>query len=446
MRNLQSLLIFFFAVILWLISAADITPSFAKNIRIAQHRPYFPASPRTGKFDRNNFLTKIRTIDFTKPLKPCWSFLSNKIEADKIASDNGFGMDTGEYLFLPFFDGKVSAIDTSEAERIWETDLGGKIISNLSSDDKNLYVLSEVLYDENAKNNNDNIPKVIIRSLNKKSGLTEWQTNLKLTDFVNVEKAAKETDRKKDKKEEITENETNENCRMAIFKTSLIIYGENGSVISVNKNNGELLWRKNYESLFPDGSLLTNDHLILKTSEKILIISAETGDLIESFKQPEEMTNILYQPDKRRIIYSDDKGTVYFGILRNGTAPVIRKFRNGAEITNISLTRRGLLISSLDNFLYMLSEDNGELIWKRRLGGRISFKPLVEGDYAIVINTSEPVASVVELSTGKIVNKIFLENGDVFTGKPLKSGNKLLLTTQRGIFAFSDSNCPSSSE
>jgi hypothetical protein len=53
------------------------------------------------------------------------------------------------------------------------------------------------------------------------------------------------------------------------------------------------------------------------------------------------------------------------------------KLRNGAEISSVTPTAEGLLISSFDNFIYLISENGGKPLWKKRLSGRITAAPLI---------------------------------------------------------------------
>ena len=481
MDNLQSLRIVFLCAFLWLVLTGDSSTVFGKiigkinrivrPIPIAQKRfnRTSPLSPQMPKSAGSDSTAEKKAFDFTRPLKQCWFFADSKIEANKIASDNEARINSvnlsnnkneksaNQYLFIPFSDGKISAVDIFTAEKVWESDLGGRIASNLASDTENIYLISKVSYRENPiKKTTENVQSekninpfhFALRSLNKKSGLTEWQTNLDFTDAGGKEetksKSAEKTEKTGKIMGKITAEEAMENCRTMIAGSSLIVYCNGGFVFSVDKNRGNFQWRRRYDFLFPSNSVTAGDYLIANSSEEFFIVSADTGEIVESFKRLKKstkITSVFYQPDKKRIIYGDDKGTVSTVAPRDGTASDDWKVRSGAEIADISLTTRGFLVSSLDNFLYMFAESDGELIWKKRLAGRIAFRPFVEGDYAAVTNSAEPIASVVDLQTGKTVNKIILENGDVFTGAPLKTGNRLLLTTQRGIFAFADDGC-----
>ncbi len=110
-------------------------------------------------------------------------------------------------------------------------------------------------------------------------------------------------------------------------------------------------------------------------------------------------------------------------------------------MSNISITSEGLLITSLDNFAYLISAEKGNLKWKKRLAGRISDKSLVLDNYALITTTAKPTISVVELSTGKSINEIILEDEDFVTANPIKIRNKIIVPTSKGLYSFSPKEC-----
>ncbi len=95
----------------------------------------------------------------------------------------------------------------------------------------------------------------------------------------------------------------------------------------------------------------------------------------------------------------------------------------------------------LDNFAYLISAEKGNLIWKKRLAGRISEKSLILDNYALVTTIAEPTISVVELSTGRLINKIVLEDENFVTANLIKVRNKIIVPTLKGLYAFSSSGC-----
>ncbi len=75
------------------------------------------------------------------------------------------------------------------------------------------------------------------------------------------------------------------------------------------------------------------------------------------------------------------------------------------------------------------------------MAGRISDKSLVLDNYALITTTAKPTISVVELSTGKSINEIILEDEDFVTANPIKIRNKIIVPTSKGLYAFSPKEC-----
>jgi len=391
-------------------------------------------------FPKNENIQSIRTsvetttVDFTTPFKNCWNISDSKILSNKIASDN-----TGS-LVVSFLSGKISlinTINTFSGEKIWESDLGGEIISVPYIENENIYVITKPTFNLNTVGTGDiandtRANYLTLRSLNKESGITNWQTKI-LTGNISGSESGWEL--------------------LHIFKSSLLVFNNKGTISAFNTDNGEPLWSIENKILFLTSPFFVDDRAIFAASDgQIIFVSLLDGSIIKRvYADDERYTAIYYDKERENVILGGQKGDILLINIRDvgiGDKPekkkkakVKWKFRNGAEVTDISLTTKGILASSLDNFIYLISDDNGELIWKRRLNGRISAKPLVLDDYAVVTTVAEPVASIIDLDNGRLVNKITLTNDNFFIERPILIEKKLMLTTQQGVFAFSSGEC-----
>src|ERR1051325_12052618 len=75
------------------------------------------------------------------------------------------------------------------------------------------------------------------------------------------------------------------------------------------------------------------------------------------------------------------------------------RVRTGAAIQAVLAGEKWVLATSLDNFVYCLSPQNGVKIWKRQLAGRVTAPPLVlrnqvllaplVGDEGVVLNLED---------------------------------------------------------
>jgi hypothetical protein len=78
------------------------------------------------------------------------------------------------------------------------------------------------------------------------------------------------------------------------------------------------------------------------------------------------------------------------------------------------------------------------------LSGRISAAPEIKNEYFIITSVDDREAQIIELNSGKSVNKVILEEYDYFTGEPSQANNLFIYPTSKGIlgFALGAEGCP----
>jgi hypothetical protein len=95
----------------------------------------------------------------------------------------------------------------------------------------------------------------------------------------------------------------------------------------------------------------------------------------------------------------------------------------------------GLLVASLDNFVYLYSL-NGTRLWKRQLSGRISSQPFTTTEGALFTPLSSSAAVVLGLADGRPVNSLPTEDELTTSAAPIAIGDAVFVTTQHGLLAF----------
>jgi outer membrane protein assembly factor BamB len=372
----------------------------------------------------------VQEFNLSYPFKLCWNSKSKEKVNSTAASDNI------NYFFYSNASGIIKSLNSESGEKRWETDLGGEIVSTPYIDGENLYIVSKPkenqneLLTDNKVSSDDNEKNIIIRSLSITSGVTIWQTNLKT-------------------------NLNPEQIFLYIHKSTLLIADKNGNLHSIYKNDGIYNWQKTLGVKLSAPPYFYADKAILGTFEKqLIILSLGEGETYKKIELRIIPTAVSFNTNDDTLIVGDQKGIVLsikmekiekidFEISKKEKNKKDKswQFRLGAEVSNINFTSRGLLITSLDNFVYLISVEKGNLIWKRRLAGRISEKSLVFDNYAFITTIAEPTISIVELSTGRLINKIILEDENFVTADPIKIQNKIIVPTLKGLYAFSPSEC-----
>ncbi len=339
-----------------------------------------------------------RTLQNSVPIfNKCWFYSSGESEITTLASDNDSS------LYLSSLDGNLVAINTDTIGKLWESSLGGNIVSVILVDKENIYIVARKPDESVSEKEN-----LVLYSLDKLTGITRWQF------------------------------ETAQSSKAYLYDTdnSVAIILTSGIIYSLAKGDGQLLWMSSLESNLSARPLKKTTEIILGTvNKKITYLSLKDGKTLQKFEVNEPSAVFTEDANENNLVIGDRKGKVWS--LNKKKRKQIWNLRQGAEISNLLLTAQGLLICSFDNFVYLVSETNGKLIWKRRLPGRVAAEPQIKNSNIIISSIDEPAAFVLELSSGKLVNKITLEGDDFFTGESVQIKNLLVYTTRRGIFAYS---------
>ena len=344
------------------------------------------------------------------PFRFCWSYQTGIKVTSIVASDNS------ELTSINFL-----------GETQWKTELGGQTISNLLIIGDNIFLASKPIDVEpsnvTVSETGENLSRKpnTIRSINRFTGVTNWL--MKIFD--------------------------SEKIHLSGYDDNIIVIGREGIIKSIKANNGQIVWEDRFSSELSSEPYIENTQTVLvgTTDGYIIRRSLNSGRQIRKMKVTTAPTAVLTDQYQQNLFWGDAKGSVFS--VKNtdpGINPVKYKsrwqFRNGASISHLVATSNGLLISSYDNFVYFISYEDGEIIWKRRFAGRIDLAPFIGGTYAVILTTVDSDAVVIEMSSGKQVNKISLKDVNLFTNSPTKIGNQLLFPTLNGIFSFSTGICP----
>lgn len=352
-------------------------------------------------------------FDLLLPFKLCriYKFEDKSDSADLYASDNVTN------FILSNKNGSLAFLSSDDFKLLWNLEIGKKINSNIIADEQNLFV---IVLDESKQ-------KYLLMQISKKAGLPQWETALDVYFEPNAFKF-----------EEVS-NDWRNNFQVSILKDFVIALSIDGNVFCFDKTNGNLIWKKRVANKLLSVPFLINNQLFVSTDEKkILKILIADGVQSVGDINTEIVPKVITVLSDGNIISGDVSGNIYS--LNEASRRVNWKVRVGAEITNIIQTPSGLLISSLDNFTYLIESRNGKRRWKKRMPGRVLQKPLILGNYAVVSNSAQASAEVIDLQNGKTVNSLNLPDGQFFTGEIISNNNALFFSTSDGIFSFLNAN------
>lgn len=349
------------------------------------------------------------TLALSLPLKQCWSYPIKM-------TDYGIASDNERYIITPTLEGKILALELNSGKKLWETELGGRVVSDpiIDEDKKNIFVVTKLLSDREQSS------QIQVRSIAKNTGITIWQTSLSILTIDNKQKIS-----------------------IFLYDRKIIVSNQKSSITALNETNGQILWEKSLDiqldSIYFD---LPGKNLLILSEDRIISANIETGEYTFQ-KRSNLLLTTAYFFNGSSLILGNKKGDVFATDLQ--TKKSIWKFRAGAEISNVNLTSKGFLVTSFDNFIYLIEPKNGKGIWRKRLENRLIIEPFLIDKYIVVTTSGSIKANILDLNEGRLVNQIYLDADNYFINRPIVSKHLIAFPTANGIFAFtnSDNRCVS---
>lgn len=361
---------------------------------------------------------KFQSTDLSVPFKPCWSYLTKSASNITFASDNALDKNlkntgnllenkSGSYFLL---DGnRLVLLDITAGRQIWTSDLGGRAVSNLAIGGESVFVVLRRGDDYYLKN------------VGKSGGITIWQKKIAVAAANNAE--------------HIEDDENGGGTFfLRFFENKLILINQSGEFYAFAAETGDLLWNAKTGRRLTTIPSLAENKIFAGTSDDKLSITASGGEMETAFEAKMQITAIASKSSGR--VYIGGKDGSVLAVDPENKTTFWKSRIGGAQISDLTLTANGLLVSSFDNFIYFISANNGRRIWKRRLSGRIFHKPMVVGGYAVAAGLFDASAAIIDLKNGKIVNRINSEQNAFFSGEFFFADDKIIAVTSSGLTAF----------
>jgi outer membrane protein assembly factor BamB len=332
-------------------------------------------------------------------LTKCSEFQIESPVADALSTD-------AQRVYIGMADGSLRALNSNISSGLWRTELGGEIVSNIVSAEAGIFVIS------NPVKAADAIPaESVLRSLSKETGVPNWSVRLPHS----------------------------ERFFIGSIQGVVSVVSLDGWVASIDTLAGRIKWQTP-----PFGKITARPSFLTGISfgtfeKKIIIVSAETGETVFNVSVDFMPTAITY-PSPDTLVVGDERGNV--ASIGVPAGKNIWRFKSGAAISFVQVSKEGLYITSLDNFIYLISMYNGDVIWKRRLSGRVIEGGLVLDGFVAVLIFGENSAFLIDSKKGKIVDQLEQNERNFINQVPVASRNSSLLTMTSDIVTlYSIKNC-----
>jgi outer membrane protein assembly factor BamB len=350
---------------------------------------------------------------WTKPFKECWTFKSDNVIGDKVASDNV----RAGIILIPTYSGKLSALNIANGKLLWNVEIGGELIAKPVYKDNTFYLLIKTLLLEQSASKESSVNNVIIlRSVDSMTGVTKQEKTFRQI-----------------KNEYVFEEESkilfiNQDDVLNIID----LKGGNFSTIELHPIDLRDLGSKSKVNLL-------KRVLFVGTEDKqILLFSAIDGELLRKISILNAPRRI-FVVEEGNLIWADSNGLIeFFDLVSN--KPFWKK-KLGGSVVDVSNGNNNLLISSLDNFVYHINKNNGNILWRRRFASKLLNKAIIKDNVIIIVPFESHIASVLNLRNGKTINSIALSDPRFFLASPIVYNDDLIFATSEGVTSFSSSPC-----
>lgn len=333
-------------------------------------------------------------VDFSQPFTIHWRYDSSQTLNLTPAVDD-------ERIYLPLAGGTVISLMGASGQLNWRSEMGGELSASPVADQHAVYVASETGKSEDDTHHATGA----LRSLGRDGGVTQWLRTLAMP------------------------------LRGALTLGNGKIFGgsTDGKIYAFDSTTGEPRWIYTYDAPFNSRPVVTDSRVYIGSEDgNLLALDESTGKLLWNYKTKGAVRGGV----------ANGNGIVYFGsgdgyvyALKPETGQLMWRKRTGAGVAAVARANEGLLVASLDNFVYKFSL-TGARLWKRRLPGRISSQPFVTQHAALFMPFSSASGVVLDLRNGHQINLLPTGEEIATSASPVAVGEVVMLTTEHGLLAF----------
>jgi outer membrane protein assembly factor BamB len=374
------------------------------------------ASTNTKKFTRifflscvlvtaclHGFVREIQGKDspnLSEPFKKCLVYGTGNGLSKIVASDNVSN------LILTTDNYSLASINPSTGLENWKSQTGGRLEGDTVTDETSLFFITS--YESENKDRT-----YILNSVSLKTGTTNWQK--KFTDGGKI------------------------SLQPIVDKDIIFILAGEKSICTILKSDGNTIWTKDFPFRIFAIETIKPGLISVLLENRLIRVFIKTGEILAEAKLKKESIS-SFIANESYILFGYVTGEIIKAAPSENKIEILWKIKAGAGISGLSEYHDGVLVTSLDNFIYLYSMESGKLRWKKRVAGRINIKPLIIGEFAVVASSGDNSASVFDMRDGKVVNQIQVETDNYFSGQPQAVGRYIIFQTFKGTYFFVNTN------
>ncbi len=331
-------------------------------------------------------------------LKPCSSIELEAPIASYSASDN-------DKIVVMTENGIVQGLEMATGQILWKSELGGLPAAPIASGSSAVYVIT------NSRGAAENDPSAsTLRSLSKQTGVTNWIAKLPPSD----------------------------NFSLGIVKNSIFAVSAQGDVFAFIADSGEQQWVNKLGSEPSSASIFSPDGVVIPLKGNIAVTLDAEGKQTARLVAGAAITS-LHRPETGKLFIGDERGNLTLFDPTSGA--VVWKFKSGGAISYIADTKNGVLAGSYDNFLYSIWGYNGDVVWKRRMPGRIVEGVGENGSSIALLVYGERSIFLLEPKKGRILARSELAERNFLRQRPIMSGTDIIFANGSSVVIYNTEKC-----
>lgn len=343
-----------------------------------------------------------RPLALSQPLTQRWQYASEQTTNFTPATD-------GEQIYLPLTQGSLIALQAGSGSLLWRAEIGGEFSAAPLADRRGVFVASETrpapLPTQMQTDTQRNTTGTLY-ALSRATGITTWMRTLSAP------------------------------LRGALTTNGTTIYAgsADGRVYAIRKETGEIIWHFQHTAAFTSHPVPHGTQLYVGSEDGVLFaLDQTTGRLLWRYQTRGALRGAV-SVAQEMVFFGSADGHVY--ALEAASGRLRWRARTGAGVQAVAYAAGGVVVASLDNFVYFLSPHRGARLWKRQLAGRIAAQPLVGADGVLFAPLSGDACIVLDPRDGKPLNLLPVGEDNNTAASPIYAGEVVLVTTRQGLLAF----------